>query len=240
MKIVVVTGATRGLGLAICKMLLQEGYGVVAVARNSNEVFSQLLNEYSTRLFFHSFDFADLGDIHQLARDIATQHGRIYGLINNAAVGNDGVLSTMHDSDISELMTINVQAPIILTKYLLRPMLMNQHGRIINISSIIADTGYSGLSVYGATKAALMGFTKSLAREVGKAKITVNTIAPGFLETQMTAGLDNEKLASISRRSALKSLVKCDDVANGVLYLLSDSSCAITGTTLTIDAGSTA
>ncbi|MGB0898598.1 MAG: SDR family NAD(P)-dependent oxidoreductase, partial [Psychrobium sp.] len=231
MKMVVVTGATRGLGLAICKTLLSAGYGVIAVARKTNAHFSELEGQFSSQLFFHTFDFSQLDDIHLLSKNIAAQHGRIYGLINNAAVGNDGVLATMHDSDINELMTVNVQAPILLTKYLLRPMLMNQQGRIINVSSIIANTGYSGLSVYGASKAALIGFTKSLAREVGKAKVTVNAIAPGFMQTEMTQNLNDENLAKIARRSALKSLANSEDVANGVLYLLSDNADAITGTT---------
>lgn len=240
MKVVVVTGATRGLGFAICEKLLREGYRIVAVARNSNESFSALLEQFPEQLFFHAFDFTNLDGIHQLAKEIAEKYGRVYGLVNNAAIGSDGVLATMHDNDIGHLLSVNVQAPIILTKYLIRPMLMNQQGRVINVSSIIAETGYSGLSVYGASKAALVGFTKSLAREVGKAKITVNAIAPGFMRTQMTGELDDEKLVSIARRSALKSLISCDDVAQGVSYLLSSGASSVTGTTLTIDAGSTA
>lgn len=119
-------------------------------------------------------------------------------------------------------------------------MLINQQGRIINVSSIIASTGFSGLSVYGATKAAMTGFTKSLAREVGKAGITVNTIAPGYMETDMTTGLEGEKLDSIRRRSPLGHLATATDVAQAISYLLSEKAANITGTTLTIDAGSTA
>ncbi|MFT7399182.1 MAG: 3-oxoacyl-[acyl-carrier protein] reductase, partial [Rheinheimera aquimaris] len=161
-------------------------------------------------------------------------------LINNAAVGYDGVLATMHNSEINALLNLNVQAPILLTKYLLRPMLLNQSGRIINISSIIARTGFNGLSVYAASKAALEGFTKSLSREVGKAGITVNCVAPGYMQTEMTNSLQGDKLESIKRRSPLGRLATPDDAAGAVLYLLSEQATAITGTTITVDAGSTA
>ena len=146
----------------------------------------------------------------------------------------------MHESQISELIKVNIEAPIFLTKYASRSMLMKLRGRIINISSIIASTGFNGLSVYGATKASLNGFTKSLARELGKAKITVNTIAPGYMQTAMTSGLQGKKLESIKRRSPLGHLATVTDVAGTVAYLLSNDAKNITGTTITVDAGSTA
>jgi 3-oxoacyl-[acyl-carrier protein] reductase len=146
----------------------------------------------------------------------------------------------MHEKDIGELLKVNVEAPLLLTKYLLRPMLINGRGRIINISSIMADTGFSGLAVYGATKAALSGFTRSLAREVGRARITVNTIAPGYMQTDMTSVLQGDKLQAIKRRSPLGQLAGVEDVASGVAYLMGDAAAMVTGITLTIDAGSTA
>lgn len=146
----------------------------------------------------------------------------------------------MHETQISELIRVNIEAPIILTKYVSRSMLMKLRGRIINIGSIIGSTGFSGLSVYGATKSAMNGFTKSLARELGKAKITVNTIAPGYMQTAMTEGLQGEKLESIKRRSPLGHLANVEDVAGTVSYLLSADAKNITGTTITVDAGSTA
>ena len=146
----------------------------------------------------------------------------------------------MHNSEITALLNLNVQAPILLTKYLLRPMLLNQSGRIINISSIIARTGFNGLSVYAASKAALEGFTKSLSREVGKAGITVNCVAPGYMQTEMTNSLQGDKLESIKRRSPLGRLATPDDAAGAVLYLLSEQAATVTGTTITVDAGSTA
>jgi len=240
MDLVVVTGASKGLGLAISKRLLEEGYAVVGISRSFTEEFQSLQNEYSNRAFFEVYDFSNTKEIQPLVRKITKAYGKIYGLINNAALGHDGVLSTMHESQIRELITVNVEAPILLTKYATRSMLMKLRGRVINISSIIATTGFNGLSVYGATKASLTGFTKSLSRELGKANITVNTIAPGYMETAMTSGLQGDKLESIKRRSPLGSLATVDDVAGSVVYLLSDDAKNITGTMITVDAGSTA
>lgn len=239
-KLVIVTGASRGLGLAICRQLLQQGFTVLALARTLSTDLNALTEQYGSDLTFVSADLSDLDNIQPLCSELIKQHGRPYALINNAAVGYDGVLATMHNSEITALLNLNVQAPILLTKYLLRPMLLNQSGRIINISSIIARTGFNGLSVYAASKAALEGFTKSLSREVGKAGITVNCVAPGYMQTEMTNSLQGDKLESIKRRSPLGRLATPDDAAAAVLYLLSEQAAAITGTTITVDAGSTA
>ena len=240
MDLVVVTGASKGLGLGICKRVLDDGYKVVGLARSKSDEFKQLESTYQEQLVFIEYDFNNTQGIHELVKSITKAHGHIYALINNAALGHDGVLGTMHESQISELIRVNVEAPILLTKYASRSMLMKLRGRVINISSIIATTGFNGLSVYGATKSALNGFTRSLSRELGKAKITVNTIAPGYMETVMTSGLQGEKLESIKRRSPLGHLATVQDVAGTVAYLLSDDAKNITGSTITVDAGSTA
>ncbi|BBN80414.1 3-oxoacyl-ACP reductase [Pseudoalteromonas sp. A25] len=240
MNLVIVTGASKGLGLAISSKLIEVGYKVVGISRTLSEEFKSLREQNSDSLFFESYDFNNVNDIQELVRRITKTYGPIYGLVNNAALGHDGVLGTMHESQIEELIKVNVQSPILLTKYACRSMLMKQQGRIINVSSIIASTGFNGLSVYGATKASLNGFTKSLSREVGKANITVNAIAPGFMETAMTSGLQGEKLESIRRRSPMKEMARVEDVAEAVIYLLSDGAKRVTGTTITVDAGSTA
>ena len=240
MKLIVVTGSSKGLGLAICTRLLNEDYKVVGISRSMTDEFETLQKEFPETLFREAYDFANTDDIQSLVRSITKAHGNIYGLVNNAALGHDGVLGTMHETQIKELITVNVEAPILLTKYASRSMLMKLQGRVINIGSIIASTGFNGLSVYGATKASMSGFTKSLARELGKAKITVNTIAPGYMATAMTSGLEGEKLKSIERRSPLGHLATVEDVAGTVSYLLSDDAKNITGTTITVDAGSTA
>jgi 3-oxoacyl-[acyl-carrier protein] reductase len=240
MKTIIITGGTKGLGLEITKYCLRDNFKVIAVSRNISPDFEVLLSENKGSLSFEPFDFKNISKIKNLAKKLCQNYGKPWGLINNAAVGMDGVLFTQHEKDISDLIRINIEAPILLTKYLVRPMILNRSGRLINISSIIASSGFNGLSVYGATKSSLLGFTKSLAREVGKMGITVNAIAPGYMETSMTAGIDEIKLNSIIRRSPLRRLAKTSEVAAVVSFLLSDDAEGITGTTITVDAGSTA
>ncbi|MGY0576758.1 MAG: SDR family NAD(P)-dependent oxidoreductase [Paraglaciecola chathamensis] len=237
---VVVTGASRGLGLAICRDILNSGTAVVAVARTYSSELQDLVASFPELCHFIQTDLAELDAIPALCKSIVKEFGRPYGLVNNAAAGHDGVLATMPNGEIDSLMRLNVQSPMLLSKYLLRSMLLNKKGRIVNISSIIAKTGFNGLSVYAASKAALEGFSKSLAREVGKAGITVNCVAPGYMQTDMTGDLQGEKLASIQRRSPLGKLASVEDAAAMVSFLLSEKASAITGAVMTVDAGSTA
>lgn len=237
---IVVTGASKGLGLNICEKLLSSNYKVIGVSRTLSNEFKLLQEKYPKELCFIEYDFNNTCGIQKLSRHIIKEFGNIYGLINNAALGYDGILTTMHEKEIHELIMVNIEAPILLTKYISRSMLINRVGRIINIGSIIGSTGFSGLSVYGATKSSIEGFSKSLSRELGKANITVNTLAPGYMETSMTNGISDRKLDSIKRRSPLGNLVTVDDVSNAILYLLSKETKNITGTTITVDAGSTA
>jgi 3-oxoacyl-[acyl-carrier protein] reductase len=146
----------------------------------------------------------------------------------------------MHNDKIEQLVRVNTVAPIVLTKYVVRGMMADGGGRIVNVASIIGFTGYSGLSVYGATKASMLGFTRSLAREVGRLGVNVNAIAPGFMDTDMTQGLEGEQRQKVARRSALRRLPEVDDVANAVAFLLGEGGKSITGTVITVDAGSTA
>jgi 3-oxoacyl-[acyl-carrier protein] reductase len=168
------------------------------------------------------------------------EFGPLFGLVNNAAVGHGGTLALMHNTRIEELVRVNTLSPIMLTKYVVRNMMSDGVGRIVNVASIISFTGYSGLSAYAATKASVIGFTRSLAREVGRLGITVNAVAPGFLATEMTHGLAEEQREQIVRRTALRRLTEVEDVANAVEYLLGDKARNISGTVITVDAGATA
>lgn len=237
-KIVIVTGARRGLGLAITQYLAADGYKVLAVARSDSPELNALCDGES--VCFERFDLANIDKIHAWVGDLAKRHGRIFGLVNNAAIGTDGILSTMHERDITQSLLVNLHSPIVLTKYVSRSMLLGGTGRIINISSIIGTTGFSGLSVYAATKAGLIGFTKSLSRELGKANITVNCVAPGYMVTEMTRGIEPKKLSSIKRRSPSGKLASVESVAASIGFLLGEGGTMINGTTITIDAGSTA
>jgi 3-oxoacyl-[acyl-carrier protein] reductase len=241
MRNVIVTGASRGLGLAITRRLVAEGFRVIAVARRESDALRGEIDAASPgALAFAPFDLGEIDALPGFVAALKKQHGAPYGLVNNAGLGTEGLLANMHNSQIEELLRINVTAPIILTKYVVRQMMAGGGGRVVNISSIIASTGYNGLSAYGASKAALIGFTKSLAREVGRLGITVNAVAPGFIATEMTAGLQDDDRARIAARAALRRLAEPADVANAVNYLLADHARNITGTVLTVDAGATA
>ncbi|MEA2833550.1 MAG: 3-oxoacyl-[acyl-carrier protein] reductase [Methylobacteriaceae bacterium] len=237
---VIVTGGSRGIGLAIVQTLAANEYTVIAIARQETRELATAREQAPDSLYFVPFDLSEVGKLHELAREVRERFGPIYGLINNAGLGTEGILATMPEASIEKLVGLNTLAPIILTKYVVRSMMNEGAGRIINISSIIASTGYSGLSVYGATKASMIGFTKSLAREVGRLGITVNAVAPGFLETELTTSMNEKQRQQIARRSALQRLANVHDVAEAVAFLLSDKARNITGTVVTVDAGSTA
>jgi 3-oxoacyl-[acyl-carrier protein] reductase len=240
MRSVIVTGGSRGLGLAIALALTAEGYQVIAVARSQTADLLAGIEAAAGRLHFRACDLSRTAELGSFVGTLRKEFGPLYGLVNNAGIGTAGVLSMMPEDQIEALIRLNTVAPVVMTKHVLRSMMVERAGRIINMASIVASTGYSGLSVYSATKAALLGFTRSLAREVGPLDITVNAIAPGFIATEMTHTLDEKQRDQIARRSALKRMAGADDVAGAVLYLMSDSARNITGTTLTVDAGNTA
>jgi 3-oxoacyl-[acyl-carrier protein] reductase len=244
MRNVVVTGGSRGLGLAIVKKLAASGYCVIAIARRESDQLAAAMAETSQEreniIRFVPFDLGDIDKMQTFVAGLRKSYGAIYGLVNNAAVGTDGALSLMPNSKIAELVRLNVLSPIIFTKYVVRAMMADGGGRVVNVGSIVAFTGYSGLSVYSATKASMLGFTRSLAREVGRMGVNVNAVAPGFLDTEMTEGMTNDQRAKVARRSALQRLPAVEDVGNAVAFLLGDGARSITGTVLTVDAGSTA
>jgi 3-oxoacyl-[acyl-carrier protein] reductase len=237
---VLVTGASRGIGLAIAARLAAAGYDVTALARTQGPALDAAIAASDGRIRFIGFDLADIDAVPEMVRTLKAEHGAIWGLVNNAGMGLDGLLANTHNSQIEAVIRLNVTAPIVLTKYVVRGMLTGEGGRIVNLSSIIGSTGYTGLSVYGATKASMIGFTKSLAREVGRQGVTVNAVAPGFIETEMTEGLGDEGKEQVRRRSALRRLAEVGDVAAMVEFLMGDGGKNITGAVLTIDAGNTA
>jgi 3-oxoacyl-[acyl-carrier protein] reductase len=244
MQNVIVTGGSRGLGLAMARALAAAGYRVIALSRGSSrelEVAGRAAADSGRgAIEFRACDLSDLESIAPLVKALRADFGALYGLVNNAGLGSSGLLSNMRDREIQRLIQLNTVSPILLSKYVVRSMMAQREGRIINIASIVATTGYSGLSVYSATKASLLGFTRSLAREVGQLGITVNAVAPGFVATEMTQELEETQRQQIARRSALKRMADPIDVARGVEFLLGDGGRNITGTTLTIDAGNTA
>jgi 3-oxoacyl-[acyl-carrier protein] reductase len=237
---VLVTGASRGLGLGMARRLAAEGFRVIAVARSSSAELDAAIAEAKDALHFAACDLGEIDGLPAFVKALRTRFGPLYGLVNNAAIGTEGVLATMPNAEIERLVRVNTIAPITLTKYAVRSMMAAGRGRVVNVASIIASTGYSGLSVYGATKAAMVGFTHSLAREVGRLDVTVNAVAPGFIATRLTESLGAEDRDRIAGRSALRRLAEVEDVANAVAFLMSAQARNITGTVLTVDAGNTA
>lgn len=251
MRNVLVTGGSKGLGLAIVSRLAACGYRVIALARSETKELRTEIDRVAARgadqsgaqtgeLRFRAFDLADLGAIGGLVGELRREVGPLYGLVNNAGLGTAGLLSMMRDTDIEALVRLNTVSPLLLTKYVARSMMAERQGRIVNISSIVASSGYKGLSAYSATKASLEGFTRSLAREVGQLGITVNAVAPGFVDTAMTHAMDDKEREQIARRSALRRMAEPDDVAAAVEYFLGETARNITGVVLTVDAGNTA
>lgn len=234
---IVVTGGTRGLGLAIARRLAGAGHKVIAVARTPGELRAAAAPEGGGSLHFHKADLMDTGSIPATVGDIAREFGGIFGLVNCAGIGTSGLLAMMPEQSIDALIRLNLSAAVMMSKHAVRAMMVGGGGRVVNLSSVAAATGFSGLSVYAATKAALTGFSRSLAREVGPVGITVNCVAPGIVETDMTAHMTAPERARILRRSPLGALPEAEDVAGAVAYLMGESGRHVTGMTLTVDSG---
>ncbi|HEY3968744.1 MAG TPA: SDR family NAD(P)-dependent oxidoreductase [Planctomycetaceae bacterium] len=245
MRNVIVTGGSRGIGLGIVRRMAKAGCHVTALARSESpelrEAIAAAASSGAGSVGFTAYDLADTEGMAELVKRLRADLGPIYALVNNAGMSVDGTLALTNPAQIEQIVRLNVVSPILLSKYVLRSMMADgAGGRIVNLASIVAFTGYSGLSVYAATKASMIGFTRSLAREVGRTGVTVNAVAPGFVDTEMTKGLTEEHREQIARRSALRRLVEVDDVAAAVEYLLGDGAKNITGTVITVDAGNTA
>jgi 3-oxoacyl-[acyl-carrier protein] reductase len=228
---VIITGGSRGLGLGIAQRLASNGYRAITIARKRSEQLDIAMRESlggSGEICFHAHDLENTDTIPELIKDLRKEFGPLYGLVNNAGLGTSGVLAIMPDGLTEQLFRVNVLSPIAMSKY------------FVNIASIVAATGFKGLSVYSGTKAALVGFTRSLARELGPLEITVNAIAPGFIDTDMTRHMDAVERDRVIRRSALGRLPDIQDVATMAGFLLSEEAKNITGTVLTVDAGNTA
>jgi 3-oxoacyl-[acyl-carrier protein] reductase len=241
---VLVTGGSRGLGLAMAQKLAAAGYCTIAVARKKNTSLSVAMADADRAgqgaIHFVPFDLGKIDAIPDLVRDLRGEFGPLFGLVNNAALGFEGALGMMHNSKLEEMVRVNTLSPIVLTKYVVCSMMADRAGSIVNVASIIGFTGYSALAAYAATKSSMLGFTRWLAREVGRLGITVNAVAPGFLATDMTNIFTEEQRRQVVRRTPLRRFLEVEDVANAVEYLLSDKASNVTGTVLTVDAGATA
>lgn len=242
-KVIIISGGSRGLGLSIVKhFLAQSGSTIVTFSRTCGQELAGLVKTYSKhgRLSFVAVDICDAVGIKQFVDDVFSSYGRIDVLVNNAGTAGSGLLATFTDDEIDRLIDLNLKGTLRLTRAVCRYMILQRSGRVVNISSIVGNCGYSGLTVYSATKAAVDGFTRSLARELGPRGVTVNSIAPGFLRTEMTHGLDEKQLRQIQRRTPLGRLGLPGDVVALVKFLAGDDASFITGQTFVVDGGITA
>lgn len=237
-KHVVVSGGSKGLGRGIVEALLKSGYNVSTFSRKPTQFIETVSSSIDKERFF--FLEADLGDsksLHRFFKASCENFGAPWGLVNNAAVAHDDLLIVTPDERFDHLLHVNVTGTFLLTKLCGRAMLVEHRGRIVNISSIVGQRGFRGLALYGATKAALDASTRALARELGPVGITVNSISPGFIETDMSAGLDERQKERIINRTPLGRLGTAEDVANLVRFLLSPEVSFITGQTIAVDGG---
>lgn len=234
-KRVLITGGTRGLGLAICRQLLLEGWQVLTGARHFTPELRALTTAFPDQLSYFKVDLSQPEQARRLANEAGLLEG-VEAFIANAALGSEGLLTLTSEAVLRETVELNLIAPMLLAREAIKGML-SRGGNLVFISSVSARTGLAGLSVYSATKAALIGFSRALAREYGSRGIRSNCIVPGLLETDMTSSIPADQRVRIQNRTALKRLGQPQDVVGAVSFLLSDAARYITGTELVVDGG---
>lgn len=237
---ILITGASRGLGMAVVRTILANGDNVIALSRQSSPALDELIESAPDSIRHVAFDLdrCDCLTAEWFQAEIAHDQP-IHGLVNNAAVAYDDLVTNLQVEPLERIFRVNVTSPMMLTKLIIRQMLLHQiGGSIVHVSSISAHTGYKGLAMYAATKGAIEAFSKNTAREWGPRKIRSNCVVPGFMETEMSASLNQEQKDRIYRRTALKEPTSIESVANTVAFLLSDKSCSMTGQNVFVDSGS--
>ena len=241
-RVAVVSGGSRGLGMGIARKLIDQGYTVATFSRSS----SPFVEEWRARdpegatFSWTALDAADRAGIQDFVKKVGQRYGRVDALVNNSAIAPEGILTVQPVHEIEQLLKVNLESAIFLTRACIKVMFAGgTGGSIVNISSVNAIRGSTGVAVYSATKAGLDGFMRSLARELGPQHIRVNSVAPGYFESEMTKGMPEGQKAKLIRRTPLGRLATAADVVSAVTFLLSDDASSITGQTLTVDGGLT-
>jgi len=239
-KTVIITGASRGIGKGIAEVFAKQGANIAFTYRSSDEKAKALEDELSAngcKVKGYKSDASNFEAAQQLAADVLEEFGSIDVLVNNAGITKDGLLMRMSEDDFDIVMDINMKSVFNMTKAVLRPMLKQRNGSIINMSSVVGVKGNAGQANYSASKAAINGFTKSTALELGSRNIRCNSIAPGFIETEMTEALGEDQIQEWRNSIPLKRGGTTEDIANSALFLASDMSAYVTGQVLHVCGG---
>lgn len=238
-RVALVTGGSRGLGAGFVDAYLGAGYCVSTCARSETDAVREWTQSPDTRdrFEFTAADVSDRAAAERFVKEAIARWGHVDALVNNAGIAREGVIGLFGDDAIDQVVDLNLKGTVYVTRAASRAMLARRSGAIVNVSSVVGTSGYRGLAVYSATKAALDGFTRALARELGSRGITVNSVAPGYLKTEMSHGLTSEQLGQIARRTPLGRLGESSDVARAVLFLTDPANTYITGQVLVVDGG---
>ena len=239
-KVAFITGGTRGIGKKIAITLAKDGYDIAINYRKENDDLENIKNEIektNAKFLAVKGDVTDIDSTQQMVNDIIKEYGKIDVLVNNAGITKDTLLVRMKKEEFEDVIDVNLIGTFNITKNVIPYMIKQRKGRIINISSVVGISGNAGQTNYSASKAGIIGFTKSLAKEVGSRNILVNAVAPGFIETQMTDILKDEVKEEISKKIPLKRMGTVDDGANVVKFLTSEDSSYITGQVIQVDGG---
>ncbi len=236
-KVILVTGANRGIGLNIIQRLNNDGYTVIGTSRTDDgaNIISQEINSNGGKGL--KMDVTNQDSINSAIKNIQDEHGALYGLVNNAGITNDNLLMRMTEEQWLSVIETNLTSIYRVTKSIVKDMMKAREGRIVNIGSIVGMMGNAGQSNYSASKSGLLGFTKSLARELSSRNINVNSISPGFIDTDMTNALSDDQIDNLSKNIPLGRIAESSEVSSVVAFLLSDDSSYITGENINVNGG---
>ena len=238
-RVAIVTGSSRGIGKAIATRLAEDGHHVVCIARSEEplKALVQEISESGGSAEYKTCDISDTETFGSLVDGVASEHGRLDILVNNAGITRDGLVLRMSDEDFDDVISVNLKSAFIASRHAARPMMRGRFGRIINIGSVSGLMGNPGQVNYSASKAAMVGMSKSMAKELGAKGVTVNVVAPGFIKTEMTEALGDELLKELAPRIPVRRLGEPQEIAHAVSWLAGEQSSYVTGQVLVVDGG---